>query len=202
MLTGVVSFALAIGAIEVTFRWIEFDFERKSDALQAIPIFYRIPYRPSGDAFFRRPGADRWTGRVLTTMLRRKGYPEEMIPDEPVRSITYDRDGFRNPEDLDAWEIVVVGDSFTELGHLSFEELFTTQLGDALGLRVKNLGVSYTGSFTHVHYLAEFGGSPRLEHAVLAFFEGNDLHNLRPPSHFGSPGTECQSARKPGARHG
>jgi hypothetical protein len=38
--------------------------------------------------------------------------------------------------------------------------------------------VSFTGPPTHNFYLTNYGASPRLRHAVLAFFEGNDLDDL------------------------
>jgi hypothetical protein len=38
--------------------------------------------------------------------------------------------------------------------------------------------VSYTGPFSYVSYLRRFGGSASARHAVLAFFEGNDLGDL------------------------
>lgn len=122
LLSVVVSSVLTVLLIEIAFRAIGFDFDRKSRALAEIPIFYRVPYVPSGEAFYRRAGPDRWEGQAVATMLRRRGAPESMIPAEPVLSIDYDADGFRNPEDLGRWSIVVVGDSFTELGYLAYED--------------------------------------------------------------------------------
>ena len=37
--------------------------------------------------------------------------------------------------------VVMLGDSFTELGNLSDEELVSTKLGKLLGRPIKNLGV-------------------------------------------------------------
>ena len=70
---------------------------------------------------------------------------------------------------------MVVGDSFTELGNLSDDQLFTSILASTVGKRVKNLGASYTGTRTQIQYLSSFGKSDTTRIAVLAFFEGNDI---------------------------
>jgi hypothetical protein len=68
--------------------------------------------------------------------------------DEAVSTIRYDGDGFRNPQDLDDWDLVVIGDSIVESGYLPYDALLTTQLGRLLDARVKNGGVSYTGPWS------------------------------------------------------
>ena len=72
----------------------------------------------------------------------------------------------------------MVGDSFTELGFLPYEDLFTTRLGQALDRRVKNLGASYTGTATQVFYLQEYGKAASTTDVLLVFFEGNDFQDL------------------------
>src|SRR5262249_46112346 len=119
-----------------------------------------------------------WEGNALDVMYRMGGGDDGAYRDAPSVATTYDAEGFRNPDSLTDWEIVVVGDSFTELGFLPYEDLFTTKLGNALGLRVKNLGVSYTGTFTQTFYLRAYGKAPSTTDAVLVFFEGNDFLDL------------------------
>ncbi|TMA55381.1 MAG: hypothetical protein E6J75_12085 [Deltaproteobacteria bacterium] len=162
-------------ALEIGFRLAGFDFEFKARAFNKIPIFLRQPVVPVGPAFFRRPGPDRWQGQVLETAYRMNGGVDGAYRDEPVVLVTYDSLGFRNPPDLHDWEIAVAGDSFTELGFLSYEDLFTTRLGNLLKLRVKNLGVSYTSTFTQTFYLKAYGKSASTTDAVVVFFEGNDV---------------------------
>ena len=132
---------------------------------------------PAGP-FFRRPGPAAWTGRPVTSAMRLGGYADADAGDEEI-TVTYDRDGFRNPEDLRDWEIAVVGDSFTEAGTVTQDELYTTILGRELGQRVRNLGVSFTGPLSQTYFLQHFGKAPSAKHAVLAFFEGNDLQDLQ-----------------------
>jgi hypothetical protein len=103
---------------------------------------------------------------------------ESAYVDEPSVLIEYDENGFRNPAGLKDWDIVVAGDSQTELGFLPQEDLFTTVAGRLLNLRVKNLGVSHTGTLTQTFYLRTYGKSPATRDAVVAFFEGNDLYDI------------------------
>src|SRR5690606_17006856 len=50
-------------------------------------------------------------------------------------------------------------------------------VGSSLGLRAKNLGVSFTGTLTHNFYLRHYGASPGTRWAILMFFEGNDIED-------------------------
>jgi len=164
-----------VGVVEAGFRLAQFDFAFQRQAFERMPIFYRQPILPLGNGLFRRPGPARWEGQVVTPLMKRVGVPEELIPDEPSVVVRYDSEGFRNPEELDDWEVVVAGDSFTELGQLPDAALFTSRLGAELSLRVKSLGVSWTGPFSQTAYLERWGGAPSARHGVLAFFEGNDV---------------------------
>jgi len=176
LLLASASLLLCVLVAEGTFRLIGFDFEAaRQRAHASYPIFYRQPRKPLGDVYFQRRGPASWTGRVLATGLRTDGGLDDAYTEEAEVTITYDGQGFRNPDDLEDWELVVVGDSFVEMGYLPHEDLFTTRLGGHLGARVKNVGASFSGPLTYVAYLAHFGAAPSTRHAVMVFFEGNDL---------------------------
>jgi len=164
--------------LEFLARAVGWEFTSEKREFERTPIFFRQPIQPVGPAFFRRPGPDRWHGQVLRPMLKIMKARETAYTDEPIVDIEYDADGFRNPAELKDWDVVVVGDSFTELGFLPYDDLFTTVAGRQLKLRVKNLGVSYTGTLTQTYYLRTYGKSKGTRHAVLAFFEGNDLYDI------------------------
>lgn len=169
---------LALG--EIAFRTMDWDFRRQEEAWRRLPPFLREARMPTGSVFFRRDGPEVWTGAVIRTSLERQGIPvPEVYRDEPSIVARYDAEGFRNETDGTDWDLAVAGDSFTELGFLSFEALFTTILGRELGRKVRNLGVSGTGPYTQLHYLEEFGRSPRLRQVLVVFFEGNDLDDLQ-----------------------
>ena len=151
------SLILFVGVCEFTFKAIGFDFSKLGRDLEATPIFYRIPTEPFGRAHYKRPGGQQWTGRVISAQMQKIGYDGKWLPQEEVITLSYDADGFRNPADLKSWRVVMLGDSFTELGNLSDEELVSTKLGKLLGQTVKNLGVSHTGLVNQTEYLREFG---------------------------------------------
>jgi hypothetical protein len=175
---AIVSLLITLALVEVTFRLTEYDFGGRLKAFEKIPIFQRIPTVPVGEIYFRRQGPAVWEGKVLEAALKRLKIADKAYVDEVPVKAYYDSLGFRNPEDLADWEIVVVGDSFTELGYLHYEDLFTTRMGELLGLKVKNLGASYAAPLTYNFYLSEYGKSANTKHAVMVFFEGNDLKGL------------------------
>ena len=162
---------------EVMFRCIGYDFDHSADVFEATPIFYRQPTVPVPPVFFRRPGPAVWNGKVLSVHVRAQGGPEEAYAEESQVTIRYDSQGFRNPTNCTDWEIVVVGDSFVELGHLPYDDLFTTRLGRLVNKTVKNLGASSTGALTHISYLKNFGQAKSTTDCMLVFFEGNDARD-------------------------
>jgi hypothetical protein len=170
---------LMISVIEVASRLIGLDLEGSEASFKSVPIYYRQPIEPVGEVFFRRPGPDFWKGNILGGGYDKMvGGNNNPYLKEPETTASYDGQGFRNPQNLTDWDIAVLGDSFTELGYLPYEDLFTTKLGQLLGRRVKNLGVSYTGSLTQTFYLKEYGISPSTKQSILVFFEGNDLADI------------------------
>jgi hypothetical protein len=165
-------------AAEVAFRAAGYDFRHQARFIERTPPFYRKPTVPVGEVYFRREGPLAWTGQVIRSQLRALGYPDYAYHDEPAITVRYDSDGFRNEDYLAAWHFAVAGDSFVELGHLSFADLFTTRLARRLDRPVRNLGVSNTGSLSHLCYLEHFGLSPSLRDVVIVFYEGNDPQDL------------------------
>ncbi len=174
-----VSVVVVIATAEVGFRLARFDFRRQEAFLRRIPPCYQKPTVPTGEVFFRRPGPRDWTGQVIRTQLRALRLPTDTYREEPVVTVHYNRFGFRNDDDLKAWDIAVAGDSFTELGYLPTEQLFTTILGRRLNRRVLNLGIASTGPFTYLSYLQDYGLCPETRDTLVVFYEGNDMEDLR-----------------------
>jgi len=154
------------------------DFSGAKQAFLRLPPFYRQPTVPTGTVFYRRPGPEVWRGQVLRTVLENLGWPAAPYYDEPTVTVRYDRFGFRNEENLADWAIAVAGDSFTELGYLPHEQLFTTLLGRLLDTSVLNLGVSYTGPLNQLSLLGQYGMAPSTRQVVVVFAEANDLEDL------------------------
>ena len=178
ILFSLIAFLFFYGLCELTFQLIGFDFSQTTRDLESVPTFYRIPTTPFGEAYYRRPGSTSWTGKVVTTQMQRIGYDAKWFPNEQEITLQYDQAGFRNPADLEDWEIVVIGDSFTELGNLEYDDLVSTQLGSLMDRSVKNLGISYTGILNQTACLEHFGIAKSTKHVVWVFFEGNDLQDM------------------------
>jgi hypothetical protein len=176
---SVIVVMVTVAAAEGVVRVLGIDVLRQERAWRRMAPFYRQPTVPAGEVFFRRDGPETWTGQVINTQMKLYRVTPNPYVDEPVTTVRYDSLGFRAAGDLDDWEIAIAGDSFTELGSLTDDELHTTNLGRLLGVRVRNLGVSQTGPLTHLHYLHAWGVAPSTRHVVIAFFEGNDLWDLR-----------------------
>jgi hypothetical protein len=102
------------------------------------------------------------------------------VPPDPSRRVTvrYDRNGFRNRKDLDAADIVVLGDSYIE-GYMTQEErLATTLLSRLQGKIVANLGHSGYGPQQELVVLKRYGFSLHPQTVIWALFEGNDFSDL------------------------
>lgn len=169
---------LTLTLLELGFRVAGFDFRSLESAGRALPPFYRKPTVPFREVFLRRPGPDSCRGQIIRTCLRHLRLPDAQYRGEPVVEVRYDTLGFRNEQPLSDWEVAVAGDSFTELGYLPYEQLFTSILARRTGWRVRNLGVSHTGPLTQLAYLSEYGVSAAAREFVVVFYEGNDLRDL------------------------
>jgi hypothetical protein len=119
---------------ETTFRWVGWDFRGQEAAWRRLPPFTREARTPTGTVFFRRDGPEAWTGAVIRASLEWRGQAVPSVyRDEPTLVVRYDAQGFRNEAGWTDWEVAVAGDSFTELGFLPYEALFTTLMGSGVG---------------------------------------------------------------------
>jgi SGNH hydrolase-like domain, acetyltransferase AlgX len=91
----------------------------------------------------------------------------------------YDRHGFRNEADLEAADIIVIGDSFIEGWSVSSDDLLTSHLAKELGLTIANLGQSWYGPQQELEVLRRFGLPLRPKVCVWTFYDGNDLLDVR-----------------------
>jgi hypothetical protein len=90
----------------------------------------------------------------------------------------YDRNGFRNDTDLEAADLIVVGDSFVEGWNVSADHLLTNQLERQLDRPVANLGQSWYGPQQELEVLQRYGVGLVPKVCVWVFFEGNDLYDM------------------------
>ena len=89
--------------------------------------------------------------------------------------LRYDHNGFRNEEDYEQADYVVIGDSFVEAGGVRAGDMFTARMAEMMGVTVANLGQSYYGPQQELHVLDRFGVPLKPRVCVWVFFEANDL---------------------------
>jgi hypothetical protein len=90
-------------------------------------------------------------------------------------SVRYDRNGFRNHDDLETADIVVIGDSYIEGYMTPDSQLVTTLLSQLTGKVVANLGHSGYGPQQELVVLKRYGQPLHPSIVIWAFFEGNDF---------------------------
>ncbi|MDR3617768.1 MAG: GDSL-type esterase/lipase family protein [Paludisphaera borealis] len=129
--------------------------------------------RPDARLLYTREG-NRRIRPVLTgnDVARLSGGPTPSLYHCDVR---YDRDGFRNPRDLDEADVVVLGDSLVEGFHINEHEIVTARLSERLGLTVANLARGGDGPQQELEVLKRYGLRLRPKVCVWTFYEGNDL---------------------------
>lgn len=176
---SLITFTLFLLSLEAICRLAKFDFVGEERAYKRLPIFYRWPIVPTGEVYFRRSGPEVWTGRPLNEICQQLDIQPNPYGSEQKVTIRYDKTGFRHEEGFTDWDIAIAGDSFTEQGHLAYSDLFTTRLCNLLHTRVLNLGNTNTGPLNQLSFLRDYGLAPSTRRAVIVFFEGNDLLDLK-----------------------
>ena len=90
--------------------------------------------------------------------------------------LTYDSQGFRNalPE-KETYGIVTLGDSFTD--GLNAPTPWPQQLANYTEIDVLNLGEAGSGPQIELEALRQYGLEKRPQWVIMAYFEGNDLHD-------------------------
>jgi len=125
-----------------------------------------IAVRPAHDHYIeRQPGDDVFGLAIPITRIYETEY-------------RFDKNGFRNPSDLDRAKVVLLGDSFAEGYKTPQEEICATQLGRLLGLEVANLAQCDFGPRQELVTLQRFGVKLSPDMVVWFFYEGNDLHDI------------------------
>lgn len=154
-------------------------------------INYQVLLGTQGKTWFDRPGyvRDAELGYRHEAHYRERGsfvrgnIGEALcLPANPPVEfdLRYDQHGFRNDEDMDRADVVVIGDSYVESPMLPHAVLLTTALSKTLGTRVVNLGTSGYGPEQELIVLKRYALNLRPKTIVWIFFEGNDLLQLNP----------------------
>jgi hypothetical protein len=101
-----------------------------------------------------------------------QGYPTVDI------TLTTDALGYRNLTSLEQYDIVTVGDSFTEGSRVSDDEPWPVLLGKKLNRNVYNLGISGGRADYYLNVFRAIGLDLRPKVAIFMIYEGNDFKGI------------------------
>jgi len=129
---------------------------------------------------------------------------EEVFVDKPLAYRTYtnakpgfgtvhcagrtDRRGYRNRTDLDQYDIIALGDSFTEGSKVSDEHPWPVRLASIGGKTVCNLGMSGYDPFQYLASLREVGLGLKPQVVLCLLYEGNDFRSTKSDARRANPG--------------
>jgi len=88
-----------------------------------------------------------------------------------------DRRGYRNQSNLEAYDVVALGDSFSEGSKVSDEHPWPVRLATQSGLTVYNLGLSGYDPLHYLESLKEVGMSLKPRVVLCLIYEGNDFRS-------------------------
>jgi PAS domain S-box-containing protein len=113
------------------------------------------------------------------TMLFNQGNIGETLCLPPRQAepfeLRYDKNGFRNDQDLTSAEIAVIGDSYIESPMIPGSLLATTRLAEIQSKTVANLGQAGYGPQQELAVLKRYALPLHPKYVVWVFYEGNDL---------------------------
>ncbi|MHC4742087.1 MAG: alginate O-acetyltransferase AlgX-related protein [Planctomycetota bacterium] len=90
-------------------------------------------------------------------------------------TLTADKRGFRNTSDLQQYDIVTIGDSFTEGSRVTDEDAWPVLLQEETDLKTYNLGMSAGHPGTYFETLKKFQPELSPKTVVCLLYEGNDF---------------------------
>jgi acetyltransferase AlgX (SGNH hydrolase-like protein) len=138
---------------------------------------YKTNYIPDPELVFREKPFNR---RIIPDFAGTQYSPRYGIEVQPYTiEWIMDKDGFRNQRVADSADVVVLGDSYIEYGSTE-ADTFVGRLEQILGgMTVRNLGKSGYGPAQYLQALKRFGLPDKPRIAVMAFYEGNDIPEVR-----------------------
>jgi len=102
------------------------------------------------------------------------GIPPMVMP----YAATYGPLGFRSNGTGPPYDVVLLGDSFLDVGE-SDSSTISEQLASVTGRSVLNLGLGWYGPYQYLEALQRYGLEPGTRVAILFFFSGNDIEDIR-----------------------
>ncbi len=170
--------AVLVGSLTVCVLLLELPAVFGLDYRKFFPHPWQPPFerdlRPDPELIWIHKPYLTFSGKFVGGLVNWFGIETDRRYDLDVR---YDRNGFRNPIDLDQADVVILGDSFAESSWVVYDDIVSARLGKALGTRVLNLGHNGYGPQQELVVLKRFGISVQPKIVVWLFYEGNDLQD-------------------------
>ena len=91
---------------------------------------------------------------------------------------TYTPEGFRTSSSTPPYDVVLMGDSYLEIGESDGDTL-SERLKAASGLATLNLGTGWYGPYQYLELFKRYGLASGAKVALLCFFDGNDIEDVR-----------------------
>lgn len=129
------------------------------------PLFHRPPNSTKTGIIHDLPET------AFTYPIPRPGYPDTQF------TLTSDKRGFRNKIDLDQYDFLMLGDSFTEGSDVTDDDIWPTVFADLTGNTVYNLGMSGGSPKTYLETLKKYIHDISPQTVVCMVYEGNDFRN-------------------------
>jgi len=144
-------------------------------------VFLRVLQRKryvGNKTSYHRPPNQKIEGVNKDVPITASTYPLADVgyPDVPY-TMTVDKRGFRNTTDLEKYDVVTLGDSFTEGSHVSDEHAWPAVFSDKSNLTVYNLGMSGGSPLTYLDTLEKYGLSFSPKTVICTIYEGNDFRS-------------------------
>ena len=125
-------------------------------------------------AFVIRPNTE-WIGGFVGDRYS----PDYGIEPQRIKYIAhYNELGFRVNSSRPPYKIIVIGDSYAEIGE-NDKDTLSEYLNKITGLSSYNLGLAWYGPFQYIEVLKLYGLKLHPKYAILCFFAGNDIKDIR-----------------------
>jgi hypothetical protein len=106
-------------------------------------------------------------------------YLEEYKSQSPVINYlaSYGANGFRNNSSQAPYDVVLIGDSFLEIGE-SDDKTLSEQLKALSGFRTNNLGRHWYGPYQYLKIMGRYVIEQKPRFVLFCFFSGNDIRDI------------------------
>jgi hypothetical protein len=123
-----------------------------------------------------RPPNQRYQFDWTDAPERARSYPDAPSGYGTINIVlTSDEHGYRNPDAIAPFNVVVVGDSFAAGSHVSDHQGWSALMNQESRYSIYNLGVSGSGPATYLNNFAYYGLDKHARLVLFMIYEGNDF---------------------------